>query len=190
VDRNADAAVHDAMTAADRQRKAGQGRRDGPTLEAKKAPAARAHLGHPACPATGGAHCLCLPFSAGAGRHRVWGNALFSVGSVSVNLLGGDAPHVGAVAVAVPRTSRARPAQWSSTTSVLALVGHKDDELARTMASDLARGLGITAVVTAGVHLRRAQASDIAAVVRNARAAVKAILAGAPSVCRQTRSGS
>jgi hypothetical protein len=178
------------MTATDRQRKAGQGRRNGTTAGPKKAPAARAHLGHPACPPVGGAHGMCLPFSAGAGRHRVWGNALFSVGSVSVNLLGGDAPHVGAVAVAVPRPSHTRPGQWSSTTSVLALAGHKDDELAWTMASDLARRLAITAVVTAGVHLRRAQASDIAAVVRNTRAAVRAILAGAPSVCRQTRSGS
>lgn len=177
------------MTVTDRQRKAGQGRRNGPTGPTR-ASAARAKVGQPACSAVGGARCGCLPFSAGAGRHRVWGNALFSVGSVSVNLLGGDAPHVGAVAVAVPRASHARPVQWSSTTSVLALVGHKDDELARAMASELARRLAITAVVTAGVHLRRAQPSDIAAVVRNARAAAKAILACAPSVRRQTRSGS
>lgn len=120
----------------------------------------------------------------------MYGSALFSAGGVSVNLLGGDAPHVGAVAVAVPRPSHAQPTQRSATTSVLALVGHKDDELARSMAHALARRLAVTAVVTAGVHVRRAQPSDIAAVRRNARAAVLAILARVPSVRRHTRSGS
>lgn len=136
------------------------------------------------------ARCACVPFSVGAGRHRIWGSALFSVGGVSVNLLGGDAPHIGAVAVAIPRASRARPGRRSATTSVYALVGHKDDELARSMASDLARHLAMTAVVTAGVRLRQARSSDIAAVVRNAMDAVKAILARAPSVRRRTRSES
>lgn len=177
------------MTATGRVRKAGQSGGKAPPDPAR-ASAARRNAGGPACPAVGGTGCVCLPFSAGTGRHRVWGSALFSVGSVSVNLLGGDAPHVGAVAVAIPRASHARPAQRSATTSVLALVGHKDDELARSMASTLARRLAVTAVVAAGVHLRRAQPSDIAAVVRNARAAVKAILARVPSVRRQTRSGS
>jgi gallate decarboxylase subunit D len=136
------------------------------------------------------ARCACVSFSVGAGRHRVWGSALFSVGGVSVNLLGGDTPHIGAVAVAIPRASRARPGRRSATTSVFALVGHKDDELARSMASDLARHLAITAVVTAGVHLRQARPSDIAAVVRNAMDAVKAILARVPWVRRRTRSES
>ena len=129
--------------------------------------------------------CVCARFSAGAGRHRVWGNALFSVDGVSVNLLGGDAPHIGAVAVAIPRASLARPARRSATTSVFALVGHKDDELARSMASDLARHLGITVVVTAGVHLRRARSSDIAAVLRNAKDAAKTIRAQAASAQRR-----
>ncbi len=136
------------------------------------------------------ARCACVPFSAGSGRYRVWGSALFSVGGVSVNLLGGDDPHIGAVAVAIPRASRARPGQRSATTSVHALVGHKDDELARSMASDLARQLAITVVVTAGVHLRRARPSDIAVVVRNAKRAAAAIAARAQTVRRRTRSES
>ena len=151
----------------------------------KRASAARAIAGRPACLDVGAADCVCVPFSAGAGRHRVWGNALFSVDGVSVNLLGGDAPHIGAVAVAIPRASLARPARRSATTSVFALVGHKDDELARFMASDLARHLGITVVVTAGVHLRRARSSDIAAVLRNAKDAAKTIRAQAASAQRR-----
>jgi hypothetical protein len=47
------------------------------------------------------------------------------------------------------------------------------------MASELARRLGVTAVVVAGMHLARAKRSDIAAVLRNAGEAVRAIVASA-----------
>ena len=129
------------------------------------------------CLVAEGIDCRCVPFSVGSGRHRVWGTTLFSTGGLSVNCLGGEAPHIGAVAIGIPRASLARPGRRSATTSVLALTGHKDDELARSMASELARRLGMTAVVVAGVHIARATRSDIAAVLRNAGEAVRAIVA-------------
>jgi hypothetical protein len=187
VDRDADAAVQDAVTAI-----ALHGepvRRVGGSTRFKRASAARAMAGRSVCLDAGAPQCVCVPFSAGAGRHRVWGSALFSVGGLSVNRLGGDAPHIGAVAVGIPRTSLARPARRSATASVFALVGHKDDELARSMASDLARHLGITVVVTAGVHVPRARSSDIAAVLRNAKDAAKTILAQAASAQTKRRRG-
>lgn len=186
--RDADAAFRQAVTATARHAEPGRSR--GGSKRPKGASAAHATAGRPACLDGSASDCVCVPFSAGTGRHRVWGSALFSVGAVSVNLLGGDVPHIGAVAVAIPRASLARRGQRSATTSVYALVGHKDDELARSMASDLARHLGINVVVTAGVHLRRARWSDIEAVLRNARDATSAILAGVPSVRRRTRRGS
>jgi hypothetical protein len=187
VDRDADAAVQDAVTAMVRQ--AEPVPKIGGSIRFKRASAASAMAGGPACLDVGTPVCVCVPFSAGAGRHRVWGSALFSVGGLSVNLLGGDAPHIGAVAVAIPRTSLARLARRSATTSVFALVGHKDDELARSMATDLARHLGITVVVTAGVHVPRARSSDIAAVLRNARGAAKTILALAAAARKRKRRG-
>jgi hypothetical protein len=96
-------------------------------------------------------------------------------------------PHIGAVAVGIPRPSLARPARQSATTSVLALVGHKEDEMARSMATELARRLGITSVVVAGVHLERARPADIAVVMRNVDRAVEAVLACATSDARQER---
>lgn len=136
-----------------------------------------------------GLRCGCAPFAVGDGSHRLWGTAVFSHASLGVNLLGGSRPHIGAVAVATPRRSLARAGRRSATTSVLALPGHKDDELVRFMATELARGLGMTVVVTAGVHLARARPSDIAAVLRNARDAVKAILALAASARSGKRRG-
>ena len=117
----------------------------------------------------------------------MWGTARLTDRSLSVNLLGGEAPHIGAVAVGIPRPSLSRPRQQSATTSVFALVGHKEDELARTMATELARRLGVTSVVVAGVHVERARPADIAVVMRNANRAVKAILACATPGSRQKR---
>ena len=117
----------------------------------------------------------CAVFDVGEGRHRLWGTAVLSHAGIGVNLLGGTRPHIGAVAVAIPRASHARAGRRSATTSVLALVGHKDDELARPLATVLARELGVTVVVTAGVHVARAQPSDIAAILRNVRGVASAI---------------
>jgi len=108
---------------------------------------------------------------------------------LSVNLVGGTVPHIGAVAIGLPRPSLARPERRSATTSVFALVGHKDDEMARFVATELARHLGIAVVVTAGVHHPRARSSDIAAVMRNAGDAVKTILADAALGRRRRRRG-
>lgn len=175
MDRNAGAAGPVAMTAATRT----AGRRNAVPGTARQAPTACGTLTGVGCRITEVPACRCVPFSAGSGRHRVWGTALFSTGGLSVNCLGGEVPHIGAVAVGVSRPSLARPSRRSATTSVLALTGHKEDELARSMASELARRLGVTAVVVAGMHLARAKRSDIAAVLRNAGEAVRAIVASA-----------
>ncbi|MBI3122079.1 MAG: hypothetical protein HYZ03_07340, partial [candidate division NC10 bacterium] len=58
-----------------------------------------------------------------------------------MNLVGGDIPHIGAVAISIPRPSRADARRRSATTSVFALLGHKEDELARPVAASLAQAL-------------------------------------------------
>ncbi len=116
-------------------------------------------------------------FSAGAGRHRVWGAAFLSHGGLVVTLVGGEVPHVGAVAVSIPRPSLSNARMRSATTSVLAIPGHKEDELARPLAAELACALGRTTVVVAGIHIRRARQEDIERVVGNAGRALEAIIA-------------
>lgn len=118
-----------------------------------------------------------LEFEAGAGRQRVWGTALLSAGSLSVNLLGGDRPHIGAVAIAIPRPSLSASARRSASTSVFTVTGHKEDEVARRMADALARRLGVITVVVAGIHIERAGAADIRAVARNVGAAQRSLVA-------------
>ncbi len=116
-------------------------------------------------------------FDAGAGRHRVWGTAFVSHEGRADNLVGGDGPQIGAVTIGIPQPSRADARRRSATTSVSALPGHKEDELARPFAASLAQALGRTTVVVAGVHIRRAGPADIAKVFENAGRAVETIIA-------------
>lgn len=107
----------------------------------------------------------------------MWGTAFVSHEGLAVNLVGGDVGHIGAVAISIPRPSLASPRRRSATTSVFALLGHKEDELARPVAAGLAQALGRTTVVVAGVHIRRAKPADVTRVVENAGRAMEAIIA-------------
>jgi hypothetical protein len=120
---------------------------------------------------------LHFAFEAGTGRHRVWGTAFLSHESLAVNLVGGEVPHIGAVAVSIPRPSLGNPRQRSATTSVFTVVGHKEDELARPMAAELARALDRTTVVVAGVHIHRARAPDLGKLFENAGRIMEVIIA-------------
>ncbi|MGD0265370.1 MAG: hypothetical protein ABSD47_10545 [Candidatus Methylomirabilota bacterium] len=126
-------------------------------------------------------------FGAGRGRHRVWGTALLSHGGLAVTLVGGEVPHIGAVAVSIPRPSRRDARRRSATTSVFTLVGHKEDEIARPLAAELARTLDRTTVVIAGVHIRRAGAADLARVFENAGRAMEVIVANVRAAARRPR---
>lgn len=68
-------------------------------------------------------------------------------------ITGGDRPHLGAVALSTPRPSLADPEQVSASTSVLTLVGHKEDEVARKIGHQFAARLNCQVVVACGVHL-------------------------------------
>jgi len=87
-------------------------------------------------------------------------------GDLSVTLAGGDREHIGAVALSQPRPSHRVGDPPSASTSVLVLLGHKEDDLARSIASDLACRLGRTVCVACGIHLEaisREELSDVLA---------------------------
>jgi len=66
---------------------------------------------------------------------------------------GGDRPHLGAVALSTPRPSLADSRKISASTSVLTLVGHKEDDVAKKIAQQYAAKLNRQVVVACGVHL-------------------------------------
>ena len=94
-----------------------------------------------------------------------------------VAIWGGDKPHIGAVAMAQPRPSLRDPEVTSSTASVFAYVGHKEDELAKAAAEIIAATLKTNAVVAAGIHWDNLPPEGIQRVIRNSEILVDMILA-------------
>lgn len=107
----------------------------------------------------------------GRGRHRILCRVFATAEGYIVHLLGGTRPHVGAIALGLPRPSL-KGTHVSSTASVLTLLGHKDDELARPAALSLAAALNAPVVVVAGVHVDDPGPGELLRLATNARRAV------------------
>ena len=95
------------------------------------------------------------------GRIRLRLTALALGRDLSVTLAGGDREHIGAVALSQARPSLERGGGTSATTSVLALCGHKEDDLARALASRLAAQLEATVCVACGIHVEAIQTGEL-----------------------------
>ncbi len=70
----------------------------------------------------------------------------------SVSIMGGDRPHIGAVALGVPAPSAHTPGKINASVSVLTVTGHREDELARSAAETLASRLATVVLVACGIH--------------------------------------
>lgn len=114
--------------------------------------------------------------SIGKGKYLVDLIATITMDGLIVSIVGGETPHVGAVALSIPRTSLKNSSKLSATTSVLTLVGHKDDEVARPAAERLAKEFNQTVVVIAGVHIKEAKEEDIEKLTHNSMHAVEVFL--------------
>ncbi len=100
-----------------------------------------------------------------------------SVGSdFLVAIWGGEKPHIGAIAIAQPRTSRKASERISSTASVISILGHKEGDIAKELAGKLASGLKATVVVTAGMHWSNITKNGILKVEKNSQILVGMIL--------------
>ncbi|NMA01140.1 MAG: hypothetical protein GX923_01070 [Clostridia bacterium] len=95
------------------------------------------------------------------GRVQVEINAIPMGKDYCVVINGGEVPHLGAVAISQSRASLADPNKLSASTSVFALVGHKEDEVARKAAHTLTKNSGKNTVVCCGIHLPSITAEEI-----------------------------
>jgi hypothetical protein len=102
------------------------------------------------------------------------------VGDDVLVLLTGGRAHIGAVAIAQPRPSLRDPEQPSSTGSVITLLGHKEDAVAKTMAEALSGRLSRNVVGVAGIHWDALTREDIAAVMELCRTINEKIAAALP----------
>lgn len=130
--------------------------------------------------------CHRVEAQAGGGRHLVRAAATVTLDGIIVEILGGERPHVGVVALGMPRPSLKDPERVSCNVAVLPVLGHKDDEVARPAAERAARELNQSVVVVAGLHVERAGPDDITLLVKNADRALDILL----GLVRQTMKGS
>jgi hypothetical protein len=82
---------------------------------------------------------------------------------------GGQRPHVGCVVLAQPLPSKLPGKRWSASCSVLTIPPHKEEPIARGIATTVAEALGRVTVVTAGVHDEGLDADGIATYLRLGR---------------------
>jgi hypothetical protein len=111
-----------------------------------------------------------------AERYNLEATAVWIGPDLLVYIWGGEAPHIGAVAMAQPRPSLADPSVTSSTASVFTYVGHKEDLLAKQTAEALSAALKAKVVVTAGIHWDGLDQAGIETVVANSKALLGLLL--------------
>jgi hypothetical protein len=85
---------------------------------------------------------------------------------VVVAVGGGGRPHVGCVVLAQPGRPKTDGTGWSASCSVLTIPPHKEEPIARAVATRVVETLGRVAVVTAGVHDDEIDANGIQTYLR------------------------
>lgn len=95
------------------------------------------------------------------GRIKISVKAFLVGEDLCVIISGGDSPHIGCVTLSVPRPSLSDLNKNSSTTSILNLLGHKDDEAAKYVSHKLSSRLNKNVVVTCGIHVDNITSEEI-----------------------------
>src|SRR4030065_1962247 len=86
------------------------------------------------------------------GSSRIYSSVQKIGPDLLVSIWGGTHPHIGAVAMAVPRPSLKDPKKMSATSSTFTFVGHKEDILAKKISEKIASQLKTNVIVTSGIH--------------------------------------
>jgi hypothetical protein len=107
-----------------------------------------------------------ISISIGEGRFKLEASARPLGPDLLVAVWGGTHPHIGAVALALPRPSLGDKKKTSATSSVLTLLGHKEDVTAKTVSEALAAALKRNVVVTVGIHWDNLKPEEIELILR------------------------
>ncbi len=102
-----------------------------------------------------------ISLALGRRPRRIQADAALIGDDITMTIWGGTKPHIGSVAIALPRPSLADPDKISATTSVYNCTGHKDESVARMFAEHVAAALDRKVVAIAGIHIDNASRKDI-----------------------------
>ena len=117
-----------------------------------------------------------IEFSAERGRIKLRLCCIRMGDDLCVTLSGGDREHIGAMALSEPRPSHEDEDRRSATTSVITLRGHKEDELARRIASRLTSRTGSVACVACGIHVEAILPTELTDVLEMSEELAKNLL--------------
>ena len=95
------------------------------------------------------------------GRFLLQARVILVGDDLLVSIWGGTHPHIGAVALALPRPSLKDKKKTSATSSVLTVLGHKEDQTVKAVSETLSAILKKNTVVTAGIHWDNLKAEEI-----------------------------
>lgn len=112
----------------------------------------------------------------GNGKYRLHAVVILYGKDIGISVTGGDRPHIGAVAVAQCAPGINRKERLNVSVSVITLTGHKEDEIAKTMAMKLSREFSVNVMVSAGMHWDVISTRGINAVCENSRKLSDAII--------------
>ena len=100
------------------------------------------------------------------GRFRLYALILPIGEDLLVSIWGGTHPHIGAVALALPRPSLKDKKKTSATSSVLTVLGHKEDQTVKYVSERLSAALNKNTTVTAGIHWDRLRPEEIEVIIK------------------------
>lgn len=100
------------------------------------------------------------------GRFLLQARVILVGDDLLVSIWGGTHPHIGAVALALPRPSLKDKKKTSATSSVLTVLGHKEDQTVKAVSETLSAIFKKNTVVTAGIHWDDLKSDEIKEIVR------------------------
>lgn len=91
--------------------------------------------------------------------------AILMGSDINISILGGDKPHIGAVALAVSRASLSECKEISSSVSLITVTGHKEDEVVMKVAKRVSKEINSTVSVSCGIHKDNITLNEIKSVM-------------------------
>lgn len=80
---------------------------------------------------------------------------------INMMIEGGDIPHIGAVALGIAFQMPHNINKMTASVSLLTVPGHKEDDVVLKYAKRLVQELGVTSVVTCGIHIQNITFEEI-----------------------------
>ena len=114
-----------------------------------------------------------LEVKAGTGKYTVCLNGTVTADGLIVQLMGGEKPHVGAVVLTVLRPDSIDSEKIKCNSTVVPRLGHREDDIAKPIAEEIAKSLRQTVALVAGIHIDNATSEDIKILVENCHLVAK-----------------